>query len=342
LQTPDFWNLDWYGDRGQVTFQKFEKVHSVRWRIKDTNHLLAKIVRKRAAGEEKYAEITVDNYHQVITDLVGIRAIHLFKEDFFAIDRALRREWQTTEQPIVYIRDGDQGQTTKNLAELGFAIRVHPAGYRSVHYVGTSQPISRKVFVEVQVRTIFEEGWSEIDHSVRYPKTSSHELVDYFLAIFNRMAGSADDMGGFVSGLTSKLDEFNAKLSAAKIENEKTVSEMQNLLSKLASEEKQGAVSKKHVAALSAELEKIKSTVERGVSLSFLNPSMHPATNPFSLVSDPTFRGGMPLTLAEGLSKGGQLTPIGGYSVPRVDSSVFGQPIADVSILSVRKPETKN
>ena len=34
--------------------QRFSSVHSVRWRIKDTAHLLGKIVRRRAEQHEKY------------------------------------------------------------------------------------------------------------------------------------------------------------------------------------------------------------------------------------------------------------------------------------------------
>lgn len=64
--------------------QQGEDVHSVRWRIKDPEHLMAKIIRKRNEVEisEKYRSITKDNYTDVITDLIGIRVLHLFKEDW--------------------------------------------------------------------------------------------------------------------------------------------------------------------------------------------------------------------------------------------------------------------
>src|ERR1700742_1051793 len=50
--------------------QTLPEVHSVRWRVKDAEHLIAKIVRKRAiAGEgDKYLGITPKNYHEVVTD----------------------------------------------------------------------------------------------------------------------------------------------------------------------------------------------------------------------------------------------------------------------------------
>lgn len=185
--------------------QKFKRVHSVRWRVKDTEHLLEKIVRKRADGAEKYLKISSDNYFDIVTDLVGIRALHLFKEDCFDIDLEIKRCLIPVDNPIAYIRAGDQDGLLSRFREHGFDIETHPAGYRSIHYIFSSQPLHRKVISEVQVRTIFEEGRSEIDHNVRYPNFSNDELVNYFLKIFNRMAGSADEMGGFVQGLALTL-----------------------------------------------------------------------------------------------------------------------------------------
>ena len=60
---------------------------------------------------------------------------------------------------------------------------------------------------EVQVRTIFEEGWSEIDHNIRYPNHSDDKIISQFLVVFNRLAGSADEMGSYIQFLKSALEE---------------------------------------------------------------------------------------------------------------------------------------
>lgn len=253
--------------------QKFNKVHSVRWRVKDVEHLLTKIVRKRAEGVEKYLSINDQNYHEAITDLIGIRALHLFKDDCFDIDTALRAAWTPTETAIAYIRDGDRSEFTNRLKEAGLEIRQHPAGYRSVHYVLTTKPMKRSIFVEVQVRTIFEEGWSEIDHTVRYPNFSDNELVGYFLAIFNRMAGSADEMGGFVRGLTNTLEGLEAELATAKNEKQKTVQDMENTLTQMEAVKQQDAESRRQIAALKVEVSRLKSTVVDSSIPSFLATS---------------------------------------------------------------------
>ncbi|HEF4778992.1 TPA: hypothetical protein SAP37_003856 [Burkholderia multivorans] len=186
--------------------QTLERVHSVRFRVKDTDHLLAKIVRKRVEGSDKYADISALNYQRKITDLVGVRALHLFKEDLFHIDRSIRDAWDLEESPpIAYVREGDQEE---KLQEAGFSVEPHKAGYRSVHYIVSTSPRREKILIEIQVRTIFEEGWSEIDHTVKYPNYSDDESVAEFLGIFNRLAGAADEMGSFVRRMAQSVQQI--------------------------------------------------------------------------------------------------------------------------------------
>ncbi|MDM5076617.1 hypothetical protein OB931_09540 [Aeromonas media] len=209
--------------------QGCNKVHSVRWRVKDPEHLMEKIVRKRIPDSdsynERYLNINVGNYHEIVTDLVGIRALHLFKDDYIKIDEYLRRHWNhpESEKPIYYYRDGD----VQDFVSEDFQKKQHPAGYRSIHYILESQPLNKKLFTEVQVRTIFEEGWSEIDHVVRYPNFSDDPNVSGFLDIFNRLAGSADEMGSFAKLLVKELKERTEMLENLKLEHEEARKEIE-------------------------------------------------------------------------------------------------------------------
>lgn len=248
--------------------QKFDKVHSVRWRVKDTEHLLEKIVRKRAERVGKYLEITPANYFEVVADLVGIRALHLYKEDCIAIDRSIRQAWHLVEQTVAYVREGDPAVFLQQLAELGFDIKNHPAGYRSIHYIVESRPVSRKVTTEIQVRTIFEEGWSEIDHNIRYPNLSDNALVEYFLTIFNRMAGSADEMGAFVRGLASTLQQMEDNIITANAEKEASVRHMEEALSQLESANNRDKVSTSNLQTLKEEVAKLRAEASTSRSAS--------------------------------------------------------------------------
>lgn len=211
----------------------FEGVHSVRWRIKDTLHLLKKIIRKRAEAEpkDKWMNIDSSNYLSTVTDLIGVRALHLFRDECLAIDDAVRKTWNLAEPVLIFKRDGDRIQP--EMVERGGLETVHEAGYRSIHYIAQTQPEKTEFLVEIQVRTIFQEGWSEIDHRVKYPDYSDNPQLAIFLGVFNGLAGSADEMGSFVQELTKILHESeqaNLGRELAVAERDKTLLDMNEQL----------------------------------------------------------------------------------------------------------------
>lgn len=198
--------------------QQCTHVHSVRWRVKDPQHLMEKIVRKTQPGtvtfKDKYIGINENNYDTIVTDLIGVRALHLFKDDCLAIHDYLIHEWQYAEPPIYYVRNGDDDISIDLPSDI--EVKIHPAGYRSLHYVFGSELQHHRIFTEVQVRTIFEEAWTEIDHKIRYPNFSKDAEICCFLLIFNRLVGSADEMGSFVKQLAMEADQRQQALIASK------------------------------------------------------------------------------------------------------------------------------
>jgi len=180
-------------------FMLAKEVHSVRYRLKDTEHLIDKIIRKRKENQARVIDLS--NYKSQITDLIGIRIIHLFKDNWQPIHEFLCANWDLAEEPTAYFREGDSTEITKGFKTLGCKIKPHPFGYRSVHYLLKCAPEKETVISEVQVRTIFEEAWSEIDHIVRYPNHTTNVSLNHFLNIFNRLVGSSDEMGTFVVNL---------------------------------------------------------------------------------------------------------------------------------------------
>ncbi|WP_318509766.1 RelA/SpoT domain-containing protein [Photobacterium leiognathi] len=239
--------------------QRCQQVHSVRWRVKDPQHLMEKIVRKTQPNtptfKEKYVGINETNYDSIVTDLIGVRALHLFKEDCLPIHDYLCQEWKNAEAPIYYVRSGDD----KVFADLpdDVVVKVHPAGYRSLHYVFGSQPLSRIVYTEVQVRTIFEEGWTEIDHKIRYPNFSHNEQVCSFLLIFNRLAGSADEMGSFVKQLVSELELHQHAIDEITQKSEENAQEVANLFKLLEQNESKQQGSQELIDKLREQVEQL-------------------------------------------------------------------------------------
>jgi putative GTP pyrophosphokinase len=158
---------------------KTSGVHSVRYRVKNPDHLTKKILRKKLDNKQRI--LTVASYEEEITDLAGIRVLHLFKNDWQDIHKFIINTWELKETPIVYYRKGDSTAFLKMFE--GCETKEHPYGYRSVHYIIETSPTKSKRYVELQVRTIFEEGWSEIDHKIRYPNFSDNPLTNNLLMI---------------------------------------------------------------------------------------------------------------------------------------------------------------
>jgi putative GTP pyrophosphokinase len=205
-------------------------VHSLRVRIKDSEHLVEKIIRKKL--ERPGLIVELDSYEEWVTDLIGIRILHLFKNDWRTIHEFVTRTWELQETPIAYVRAGDPEGVIKDLNDAKFKVEYHPFGYRSIHYLIKSQPSKCMQLVELQVRTIFEEGWSEIDHTVRYPRQSDDPYLAHVLTIFNRLAGSADEMGTFIKALSSYIRDQSAKVA----ERERQITEKEDDLQKAVSQ----------------------------------------------------------------------------------------------------------
>ena len=206
------------------------KVHSVKTRIKDMRHLIEKLIRKTPNRREKYGEdfkFTVDNYKDEITDLLGIRVIHIFKEDWEEIHNFITSMWNVREI-VANVREGD---TTKKFDEQGIAVRSRPSGYRSVHYLIESYPTNKKLITEVQVRTIFEEGYGEIDHQLRYSHEDIPELLGQNLMLLNRIAGSSDEMASLINMLSQSIQEVENKFKSKINEKDKKIEDIKEKIS---------------------------------------------------------------------------------------------------------------
>ena len=135
----------------------------------------------------------------------------LFKGDWAQIHEFVTNTGNLGETPIAYLRAGDPESLETAFKSAGCEVQQHPFGYRSIHYQIKSQPAKCVRVAELQVRTIFEEGWSEIDHRVRYPRHSADPYLGALLDIFNRLAGGADEMGTFTKQLSTYLTEQTLK-----------------------------------------------------------------------------------------------------------------------------------
>ena len=200
--------------------QHLDEAHSLKYRVKDPIHLIRKIVRK--SKEHPDARIDVTNYSSEITDLVGVRVLHLYKDDWRPIHDFIRKSWSLKEgeEPIAYIRHGDEIDSALSGC---CTVKTHPRGYRSLHYVIEYAPTKATVTAEIQVRTLFEEAWSEIDHQLNYPELTTPPLIAQLVSIFNGLSGYADQLGPYIRALSRSLSRSATEYDAAMTERETLV-----------------------------------------------------------------------------------------------------------------------
>lgn len=198
-----------------------EEINSVKRRVKDPLHLLTKIVRKRKEALEKgkespYLSISVDNYKNIIDDLVGIRAIYLFKENWALVNDFILKNFSVCEDRNITINhaiDDDLSfyvESDNADRKYNYELLERDSRYRSTHYI--IRGITPHVFnFELQTRSILDEAWGEIDHHIRYPDFENHIDLKRKMSILNGAISGCEEL---TSNFFKDFNELRVKSNA--------------------------------------------------------------------------------------------------------------------------------
>ena len=163
-------HIAWSGDL-------MTQIHSRRSRLKSPDSLRDKLYRQynKAVAQGDQWDITADNLFVEINDLVGVRLLHLHTRQFGMINRLLHEVFEEYRYEVI---EGPWARTWDDeyrafFADLGIETVESETLYTSVHYV-VKTPARTPMTAEVQVRTLMEEVWGEVDHSINYPQESEH------------------------------------------------------------------------------------------------------------------------------------------------------------------------
>ena len=162
-------------------------VHTVKSRLKDNNSLRSKIQRKSLVQDP----ITPENVFTRITDIAGVRVLHLYQAQFVQIHQAIverleSKEWVEHERPTAYTWDP---QSRDFYLDQGLEVEVKESLYTSIHYVVKPREDS-PCCCEIQVRTLFEEIWGEIDHLINYPELTANLACRNQIGVLARLVGA--------------------------------------------------------------------------------------------------------------------------------------------------------
>jgi putative GTP pyrophosphokinase len=168
-------------------------VHSLKWRVKSCDHLHDKLERKMidAKVEKKKFDITPENLFEKINDLAGCRILHLYTKQFQPIHECLTRifdeyKYELIEGPIARTWDDESRDL---FAQMGITTKESPSLYTSVHYVIAPNRRTR-ITCEIQVRTLAEELWGEVNHTINYPHESESLACREQIKVLARVTSS--------------------------------------------------------------------------------------------------------------------------------------------------------
>lgn len=197
-----------------------DKCHSIRCRVKDPDHLVGKLIRNYHANWEKYKDISEKNYYKIVTDLVAARIIVLRQQDWKEVHKILLELFENdpnkysyraddilknydkfkyikgkelsyhAEKPKVYIMSNEDRTL---YADDNLDIISSGKHYRSIHYIIRYN----EFYFEIQVRTLFEEGWLEFDHLIKYPNDQTNKKKQEYADILSSIAVAADRLISF-------------------------------------------------------------------------------------------------------------------------------------------------
>ncbi|MET4802966.1 RelA/SpoT domain-containing protein [Bradyrhizobium sp. LB11.1] len=175
------------GENPSLVVDGHRLVHSSKSRLKDPGHLRAKVVRKAAEGKS----ITLNDFYAKVTDLAGVRILHLFQEHFSEIDAVIRKkvaegDWFLAERPKAYTWD-PEAAAYFNLFDV--EVSEKSTSYTSIHYLVKPRADSR-LCCEVQVRTLFEEIWGEVDHQINYPIPTENVSLREQIKVLSKIVGA--------------------------------------------------------------------------------------------------------------------------------------------------------
>jgi ppGpp synthetase/RelA/SpoT-type nucleotidyltranferase len=153
-----------------------ESIHTTIYRLKDEIRLIEKIEILNKKIENGIGQIDDNNYHEVVEDLLGVRIICLRLSDVENVEEYLKI--LSTEQILTFINPPEHKKSFILPVTPGNSmpvdINLSSTGYSSIHYqikLGkNSDPPDafKNLCLELQLRTILEEAWGEIDHKYRY------------------------------------------------------------------------------------------------------------------------------------------------------------------------------
>lgn len=167
--------------------------HSIQHRVKDVKSLKAKVELKN-----KY------NSLNEITDILGVRIITYYSNDIDEIEKIIKNSFVVDDENTI-----DKRKTYE----------PDRFGYMSLHYVVSLNPARATLeeyrdFIgmkfEIQIRTILQHTWAEIEHDLGYKTQNS--VPNHIRRKFSILSGSLELIDGAFIDIRNSLTDYENEI----------------------------------------------------------------------------------------------------------------------------------
>ena len=148
-------------------------VHSSQVRAKSEESLRGKLLGKALAASEggELFDIDRSNFYLRLNDTIGLRLIYLSLTQFPELHKSFLELLEANTlfllEPVKAYTFDDE--VTNFFKQQEIDVKPNPRLYTSVHYIVVPSKTNPGWSAEIQVRTLAEELWGEVDHQFNYP-----------------------------------------------------------------------------------------------------------------------------------------------------------------------------
>lgn len=189
---------------------------------RDTNQLPVYSTKRRVKNPDSiYLKIKRRAYKSIedIHDLAGLRVLCLFELSIPEVHGALLKIFSDRKGKIIELKGYNwRKEEDSNIINLikgytkaaGLQIDLDPtlrkkeSGYKSIHYVVQLPFMEKKFFVEVQLRTILQDAWAELEHTLSYKQGNIHPHIKKSFQLLARDLQTSDYLISHLKDISKK------------------------------------------------------------------------------------------------------------------------------------------
>ena len=202
--------IEWYISNKPIYSKLSSKIENIILEILELNHFSYHIVTSRSkeidSFKKKISNEKYDDPINQITDLAGIRIITYVEDEVNLICKVIEDTF-----------DINKDKSLDKSKELG----IDKVGYKSIHYIARLKTdrlqlpeytIFKNKYFEIQIRTILQHAWAEIEHDRNYK--FSGKLPDEITRRFKLLAGSLEIADREFNNIAKEIDEISNLVKA--------------------------------------------------------------------------------------------------------------------------------